>query len=66
MSWSTRNSGTEWTTEDIRELRKLAEQDTPTPVIGFKLGRTPNAVYNIASQEGISLMPPNPHYKRRR
>ena len=66
MSWSTRNSGKEWTAEDIRELRKLAKQDTPTPVIGFKLGRTPNAVYSIASQEGISLMPPNPHHKRRR
>jgi hypothetical protein len=65
MSWSTRNSGKEWTDEQIQQLKKLAKQDTPTPVIGFKLGRTPDAIYNRASQEGISLMPPNPHHKRK-
>ena len=61
-----RNSGTEWTTEDVRELKRLAKEDTPTPVIGLKLGRTPAAVYTRASEEGISLMPPNPHHKRRK
>jgi hypothetical protein len=61
-----RNSGTEWTTEDVRELKRLAKEDTPTPVIGLKLGRTPTAIYTRASEEGISLMPPNPHHKRRK
>lgn len=61
-----RNTGKEWTAEEIRELRKLAKGDTPTPVIGLKLGRTTNAVYTKASAEGISLMPPNPHHKRRK
>jgi hypothetical protein len=65
MSWSTRNSGKEWTAEEVQTLKKLAKQDTPTPVIGFKLGRTPDAIYNRASQEGISLMPPNPHHKKK-
>ena len=65
MSWSTRNSGKEWTTVQVQELRKLAKQDTPTPVIGFKLGRTPAAIYSRASEEGISLMPPNPHHKKK-
>jgi len=60
-----RNTGKLWTDSDIKQLEKLAEQDTPTPVIGLKLGRTVNAVYSMASQEGISLMPPNPHHKKR-
>lgn len=61
-----RNSGKEWSAEEVRELKRLAKEDTPTPVIGLKLGRTPAAVYTRASEEGISLMPPNPHHKRRK
>ncbi len=61
-----RNSGKEWSTEEVRELKRLAKEDTPTPVIGLKLGRTPSAIYTRASEEGISLMPPNPHHKRRK
>lgn len=59
-----RNTGKPWTDADIDRLETLAEQDTPTPVIGLKLGRTPAAIYTRASQEGISLQPPNPHHKR--
>ncbi len=55
----TRNSGTKWTNEDRRELRKLAKENTPTRVIGLKLGRTPAAIYVQASEEGISLKPTN-------
>jgi hypothetical protein len=65
MSWSTRNTGKEWTAEQVQALKKLAKEDTPTPVIGFKLGRTPAAIYSRASEEGISLMPPNPHHKKK-
>jgi hypothetical protein len=61
-----RNSGKEWSAEEVRELKRLAKEDTPTPVIGLKLGRTPAAVYTRASEEGVSLMPPNPHHKRRK
>jgi hypothetical protein len=66
MAWYTRNSGKEWKPEEIRKLKELAKGDTPTPVIGFKLGRTPAAIYSRASEEGISLMPPNPHHKPRK
>lgn len=59
MSKSTRNSGTTWTPAQVRELRQLANGNTPTRVIGLKLGRTPAAIYTKASQEGISLDPPN-------
>jgi len=59
MSWSTRNSGKHWNKSDVKELRRLAEHDTPTRVIGFKLGRTANAIYSRASEERISLKPTN-------
>lgn len=65
MSWSTRNSGKAWDKQQVKTLEKLAEQDTPTPVIGFKMGRTPDAIYKKASEESISLMPPNPHHKKK-
>jgi hypothetical protein len=56
---STRNTGKVWTAQEIKELRQLAKENTPTRVIGLKLGRTPGAVESKASQEGISLAPPN-------
>jgi hypothetical protein len=65
MPYYTRSTGKEWKADDVKELRRLARQDTPTPVIGLKLGRTPSAIYSRASAEGISLMPPNPHHKRK-
>lgn len=54
-----RNAGKPWTKANLTELRKLAKGNTPTRVIGFKLGRTASAVYAKASEKGISLMPPN-------
>jgi hypothetical protein len=59
MSKSTRNSGNRWTPGEVRKLRDLATGNMPTRVIGLKLGRTPEAVYTRASQEGISLDPTN-------
>ena len=64
---STRNTGTRWTASQVRELRKLAGQNTPTRVIGLKLGRTEAAVYGRASAQNISLRPTNQRpYNRRR
>ena len=60
-----RNTGKPWTDANVKQLEQLAAQDTPTPVIGLKMGRTPSSIYTKASQEGISLMPPNPHHKAR-
>jgi hypothetical protein len=64
MPKSTRNTGKPWTTSDKKELKVLASQNTPTRVIGLKLGRTPAAVYSQASSQGISLEPPNRSKKR--
>jgi len=54
-----RNSGKPWSSSEVSKLRELAKGNTPTRVIGLKLGRTPAAVGTKASQERISLDPPN-------
>jgi len=56
---STRNTGTPWTPTQVKELRQLAKENTPTRVIGLKLGRTEDAIRAKASEEGISLKPTN-------
>jgi hypothetical protein len=56
---STRNTGNPWTREEVSELRRLASENTPTRVIGLKLGRTEDAVRAKASEENISLKPTN-------
>ncbi|MGA2915117.1 MAG: hypothetical protein ABSE89_03730 [Sedimentisphaerales bacterium] len=61
------NNGKEWTKTDVAKLEKLVDQNTPTRVIGLKLGRTEDAIYSEASKEGISLKPTNQSpYNRRR
>jgi len=66
MSKSTRNTGKNWSSEDSKQLRLLARKNTPTGVIGFKLGRTKSAIYARASQEGVPLKPTNQSpYNRR-
>jgi hypothetical protein len=59
MSKSTRNTGKQWTSSDVKGLSQLARENTPTRVIGLKLGRTPAAVQSKASEKGISLKPTN-------
>jgi hypothetical protein len=59
MPKSTRNAGKPWSDEDVRELRRLARGNTPTGVIGLKLGRTPASVQSKATAEKISLRPAN-------
>jgi hypothetical protein len=53
------NQGKHWTSKDVRELKTLAKHNTPTRVIGLKIGRSEDAVYAKASEEGISLKPTN-------
>lgn len=66
MSKSTRNTGKAWTRNDEMQLRMLASKNTPTRVIGLKLGRTEDAIRSKASELGISLGPWNQSpYNRR-
>jgi hypothetical protein len=67
MTKSTRNTGKSWTSSEVRELNHLATQNTPTRVIGLKLGRTEEAVRSKASEKGVSLKPTNQSpYNRRK
>lgn len=59
MPKSTRNSGKAWTPSDKAALKTLAKENTPTRVIGLKLGRTADAVQSQASKQGVSLKPTN-------
>ncbi len=54
-----RNSGKPWAAEDLSKLKKLVKGNTPTRVIGLKLGRSSAAIYKKASEEDISLSPTN-------
>lgn len=60
--------GAEWTPDDVQKLRRFAQENTPTRVIGLKLGRTDASVRQKASTEGISLKPTNqsPYNRRKR
>lgn len=67
MSKYNRNSGKSWKLSDVTQLKQLARENTPTRVIGLKLGRTENAVYAEASKERITLGPTNQSpYNRRK
>lgn len=67
MTKSTRNSGKAWSASDASKLSQLADKNTPTRVIGLKLGRTEDAIRSKASEEGVSLKPTNQSpYNRRK
>lgn len=59
MAKTPSNHGKAWTRSDVRQMEELAQQNTPTRVIGLKLGRTEDAVQSKASDEDISLKPTN-------
>ena len=66
MSKAPSNHHKPWTPSERAQLQHLANQNTPTRVIGLKMGRTPDAVAQKASEERISLKPTNQSpYNRR-
>jgi hypothetical protein len=66
MAKYNRNSGKAWTPTETKQLKELVRGNTPTRVIGLKLGRTEDAVYSKASELEVSLKPTNqsPYGKR--
>lgn len=54
-----RNLGADWSASDVAQLRQMVGENTPTRVIGLKLGRTEESVYSKASELGLSLKPVN-------
>lgn len=53
------NHGKSWSQKDVQQLHKLADGNTPTRVIGLKLGRTEDAVRSKAADAGVGLKPVN-------
>ncbi len=53
------NHGKKWTKENVKQMEKLADQNTPTRLIALKLGRTADSIRSKASEEDISLKPTN-------
>ena len=54
-----RNAGKQWTSEEVKQLKQLAKDNTPTRVIGFKLGRPVGGVQSKTSELGVGLKPVN-------
>jgi hypothetical protein len=59
MAKSDKNRGKQWTPSEVKELKKLAKENTPTRVIGLKMGRPEGGVRAKASEKKISLKPTN-------
>lgn len=67
MPKSTQNKGKHWTPAEVKQLRQLAGKNTPTRVIGLKLGRTEAGVRSKAGEKRVSLKPTNQSpYSRRK
>ena len=62
-----KNAGNPWSKQEEDKLAQLAKHNTPTRVIGLKLGRPEAGVYAKAAKLGISLEPKNQKpYNRRK
>jgi len=67
MAKTPTNHGKDWTRQEVKDLRQLTKENTPTRVIGVKLGRSEDSIYGKAQREGISLKPTNQSpYNRRK
>ena len=63
-----RNTGKGWMRSEVARLRELARENTPTRVIGLKLGGPEGGIRGKASEKGISLKPnyQSPYNRRSR
>ncbi len=60
------NHRKEWTPQQERQLKQLAQGNTPTRLIAHELGRTEEAVRSKASELDLYLKPTNQSpYNRR-
>jgi ABC-type Zn uptake system ZnuABC Zn-binding protein ZnuA len=67
MAKTPSNHGKQWSPADVSQLKQLVKQNTPTRVIGLKMGRTEDAVRAKASETDVSLKPKNQSpYNRRK
>lgn len=54
-----KNHGKPITDAVVKQVADLAVKNTPTRIIGLKIGRTESSVQSIASNNEISLKPTN-------
>jgi hypothetical protein len=54
-----RSNPRSWSKDDIKQLKTLIKQNTPTRLIAMKLKRTEASVRWRVHSEGLSLRPPN-------
>ena len=67
MAKTPKNHGKPWTPSADAQFRQLKRENTPTRVMGLKLGRTEASIYGRASELGVSLKPTNQRpYNRRK
>lgn len=59
MAYYERNAGKNWSRNEIKFMKQLVKENTPTRVIGLKLGRPVAGIYAKASEKNISLKPTN-------
>lgn len=53
------NHGKTWTNGDIKELKRLNDQNTLTPLMAYRLGRKEDSVRSKAQDLDLSLKPVN-------
>jgi hypothetical protein len=67
MAKTPSNHGKQWSPQDETQLKTLIQQNTPTRVMGLKLGRSAEAVQQKANDLGLSTKPTNQSpYNRRK
>lgn len=59
MAKQPQNGGKAWSPDNVKQLRDLAKGNTPTRVIGVRMGRSEGSVRSKAASEKISLKPTN-------
>jgi hypothetical protein len=59
MRQAMKKTANPWTSDEVARLRKLAKENTPTRVIGMKLGRSESSVRSKAQSIKLSLKPVN-------
>lgn len=53
------NDGKPWSDDHLEQLKTLIKENTPTPLIAMKLGRTEDSIRDKVKAEGFSLAPTN-------
>ncbi len=67
MAKTPANHGKQWTPAEVKQLKQLAKENTPTRVIGLKMGRSEDSVRAKAGEYDVSLKPSNQSpYNRRK